>query len=386
MNRAGVWPCGDATTTTWRGFTAYVTAPAAKRYYIGIAGDNYVRIIVNDTLRLDVTNDANFQQWHIYPVNLREGPNKIQLVGSNLGGPALFGAEIYNNTPAEIAAAQNYEQLDLIFTTNEIRNINFQANVPLTAYCPGGFTIDSSGTPVRCRQLDIAGMPGLRINNVFNPYTEGVLGNWHPMQQYSYQERRGAPVGSDAIPGSTNIRRAGYFNSYIPLYYFTTQFEKNGGPNWVATNTVTLYNGKGTEVESRDVLNRYSSALFGYLESAPTAVASNAQYREIGFDGFEDYYFSLDCGADTCAKGHFDFRRSINGTGVALSNQAHSGKYSLRLAAGNTLTLDRPYAAEPGTALFEFDINGQYVLKSDALARDFFLCVRKIYTQPLGKR
>jgi len=135
---------------------------------------------------------------------------------------------------------------------------------------------------------------------------------------------------------------------------------------------MTYFNQKGLEVENKDALNRYSSALFGYLQSMPVAVASNTRYRELAYDGFEDYNFALECGeTDTCNNtGHFNFRKLINGSTISLNQQyVHSGKFSLALN-GTAEILKTVYTGEP-TSIFSFDSYGRYVLESNELAKGF---------------
>ena len=97
---------------------------------------------------------------------------------------------------------------------------------------------------------------------------------------------------------------------------------------WTFASEVTQYNPYGQEVENRDALNRYSSALYGYNYRFPLAVASNTKYSELGYDGFEDYNFS------TCdSLSHFSFEGSLDSHNIKIANnQSHTGRRSLRVA------------------------------------------------------
>ncbi|NJL77315.1 MAG: hypothetical protein HC892_22115 [Saprospiraceae bacterium] len=64
---------------------------------------------------------------------------------------------------------------------------------------------------------------------------------------------------------------------------------------WTRTNTVTQYDDRGNELENQDAIGVYSAAYFGYNDTRVTAVAGNAQRREISFEGFEDYQYLNDC-------------------------------------------------------------------------------------------
>jgi hypothetical protein len=134
---------------------------------------------------------------------------------------------------------------------------------------------------------------------------------------------------------------------------------------------MTYFNRKGLELENKDALDRYSAALFGYLESMPVAVASNTRYRELAYDGFEDYGFTLDCGGtDTCTLDHFNFRKNLNGNTIdTTSVYSHSGKYSLKLN-GNTTIAKTVYTGNT-PAIYSIDNFGRFILTSNELAKGF---------------
>jgi hypothetical protein len=202
------------------------------------------------------------------------------------------------------------------------------------------------------------------------------LGNWRAKSQFVYQVSRENIPGNTSITGATNIRKSGAYSVYNPFWKYnssTTIWEQNptSDAKWIAANEVTYFNSKGLEIENKDALNRYSSALFGYLESMPVAVASNARYREIAFDGFEDYGFNVDCNtADTCNKGHFNFKKLLNGNTIdTTSLYAHSGKYSLKLN-GSASIAKTVYLGDI-INLFTYDNAGQYILQGNELAKGF---------------
>jgi hypothetical protein len=108
------------------------------------------------------------------------------------------------------------------------------------------------------------------------------------------------------------------------------------------------------------------------MESMPVAVASNTRYRELAYDGFEDYNFSVDCVIDTCPnnQGHFNFKKYLNGSSVSLSEQyAHSGKFSLAL--NGTVSLSKTvYSGDP-PSIYDYDNSGRFLLKSNELSKGF---------------
>jgi hypothetical protein len=376
LHRCGIWSCKDSINSInrnpyneWIGFSKCITITSSKTYYVGIAGDNYIRFLVDGALKVEIATCSSqepFKKWRVYPINLQQGSHVIQLEGNNCGGPASFGAEIYDNTVQQLASAAGINNLNIIFSTRDM--VGHQLDVGHYT-CPGGYSLNTCDSPFTCRAF-------IPINKIVNPYYKGLLGNWRPESQFVYQVSRENISGDINVKGTTDIRKSGAYSVFNPFWkYNNTNLIWDQNPlndaKWIAANEVTYFNSKGLEVENKDALNRYSSALFGYLESMPVAVASNSRYREIAYDGFEDYGFNLDCTtSDTCNKGHFNFRNLINGSTIdTTSLYAHSGKYSLKLNGNATIT-KTVYSGEI-TNLFSYDNSGQYLLQANELAKGF---------------
>ncbi len=85
------------------------------------------------------------------------------------------------------------------------------------------------------------------------------------------------------------------------------------------------------ELENRDALNRYSAATYGFNNSKTLAVAGNARYGELGYDGFEDYDYGGNCVDD-----HFSFR---NVASNLTTTESHSGRRSIKVSSATPLTL-----------------------------------------------
>ncbi|MGV7108069.1 hypothetical protein [Flavobacterium sp. U410] len=163
------------------------------------------------------------------------------------------------------------------------------------------------------------------MEQAYNPYVYNILGNWRAKKSYAYLTGR---YHSEHV----TPRISGFYEDFYPYY------KLDGSKKWVKNTTylnkwtfaseVTQYNPYGQEVENRDALNRYSSALYGYNYRFPLAVASNTKYRELGYDGFEDYDFS------TCdSLSHFGFEGSLDANNIKVSNSySHTGRKSLRVA------------------------------------------------------
>lgn len=169
----------------------------------------------------------------------------------------------------------------------------------------------------------------------YNPYLWNVKGDWRANNSYAYLTGR--------VSNPVSTRHKGFYKDFSAFY-------KPNGNNgwsrnitgWTSASTVTQYSPYGTELENEDALHRFSSAQYGYNNTLPMAVASNAQYGEIGFEGFEE----SDAGIST--KKHFEFLNAANpATALVLSSdQSHTGKKSVKVLDGNAVKLRRKLSPE----------------------------------------
>ncbi len=171
-----------------------------------------------------------------------------------------------------------------------------------------------------------------------NPYKFGLLGNWRPEKQWVYRDMR--TPGNINTAGTTNIRTDGVFNDYKHFWVYDNSAgrfvrDPNLQSKYIDATTITKYNFKGAEIENRDAAGIYSAALFGYLETQAVAVAKNARYKNIAFDGFEDYVFKTDCNLP-CRVDHFNFRENLDNGCLSHcaeidETEAHTGNRSVRV-------------------------------------------------------
>lgn len=225
------------------------------------------------------------------------------------------------------------------------------------------------------------------LNRVINPYYAGLLGNWRAEKSFVYTVNREQKPGLVGQNGGTNIRKSGYFASFDPFWLFQpagsiiTSIQVNSelpAQRWAWKDQPVYFDLKGNAVETVDPLKRYSSVLFGYLESVPIAMAANARRNEIAYDGFEDYYFTLqnDQQEKCVSQRHFDWgltKQSNNwtGPGGAIStDRAHTGKYSYKLSGNTTITRTAGNSAPITTDFLGFD-NNRYKLLNNELADGF---------------
>ncbi len=200
--------------------------------------------------------------------------------------------------------------------------------------------------------------------NLFNPYLKGYLGNWRIYRTNVYEEGReyNNLFGSDSK--GVNVKSAGYYHTFN--LWWKVQDDKwieNSHSKWVTSNTVTLYNKYGQELENKDALGRYNSALFDFNGKMPAAIASNAMNREIYVNGFEDNLFRK---ANPSQESPYQFINLSTQSSLynsAVSSESHSGNYSVVLPLEGIQLLssvhERTHKTEP---YFTFTAKNEYKL------------------------
>jgi len=146
-----------------------------------------------------------------------------------------------------------------------------------------------------------------------NPYRWGAKGIWRVYRNNAFQ------VDRDQV---NNIAGDGTYKKF-------TLFDWNPlaiNQDWTQSTTVTRYSPFGYELENKDILNIFSSALYGYNNSVVTAVANNSSYFETAFDGIEDYSGSWLLSLN---HGHMVIQSSSSLGVNIFGGSAHTGKHGI---------------------------------------------------------
>lgn len=203
-----------------------------------------------------------------------------------------------------------------------------------------------------CSSYDADGC-GLAVNSK-NPYITGVKGNWRPQKEYVFEAARDHTCVRNTLADYqrlmdiytfngyfNHIRYSGTYCSFVPFWLYTPAYtgslearitqnlDHMDRARWVAARTITKYDRAGNALEEMDAIGNYSAALFSFRNTLPTAVSSNAQFKDIGYDSFEDYAI-VDPGKCNTT-GHFDFK---NNATLVTADEQHTGLYSLKIAQG----------------------------------------------------
>lgn len=208
------------------------------------------------------------------------------------------------------------------------------------------FNYTDVGSPV------LKDVSGIIISDAsVSPYRYGRKGIYKPEKNYVCLTER-----KQASP--TDISKDGTYKIFSPFEWLSAATN----PTWTMSNEITQYSPYGFETENKDALNIYSSALYGYNNSLVTAVASNASYSELAYDGFEDYT-AADLSVNP-GHGHFNFQTVGNGKAFKWPYYSHTGEYSLQVSSLNKLvdTLKTGNAINP--SYIQLKANTEYLISA----------------------
>jgi hypothetical protein len=270
-------------------------------------------IEVNGKIKIIRSGHRNLQTATMASVTSMRNPlynyninNAVTTVKDNIGkDPFLFSTA---NDRIVNASAVQY---------NDVWPSQCECNLPKMVFVQGKLQYEY--------EKAISSDDGSETDNFYNPYVYNILGNWRANKSYAYLTGRNYTL--DPTP-----RKTGFLTDFASMYIFNdTRWVIRDDANykkWTYASEVTQYNPWGQEVENKDALKRYSSAIYGYNNRLPVAVASNTKYSELASDGFEDYD-DTQCEKDS----HFDFKAKLKQNDVSISStQSHTGRKSLKVA------------------------------------------------------
>lgn len=174
-----------------------------------------------------------------------------------------------------------------------------------------------------------------------NEYAYGKRGMFIPSEPYVYRIKRIGGAVEQA--SSTNTRYDGEYEKFR-LYDFASNPLPNANENWIPKGELTLISPDKKQLESKNPLGIYSSAMYGYKNRLNTAVAQNAKYAEIAFDGFEDYAGIAYPTANRVSHGHL--RVGATNVATVTSTDAHTGKHALHIQGTTEFDLDKGVSLE----------------------------------------
>lgn len=197
----------------------------------------------------------------------------------------------------------------------------------------------TSFTVVNCVNVENIDCNGTLQKHV-NPYLRGLVGNYKPYRSYSYYGTR-----NETDPSiNTAIRKNGYIKGFANYWNFDINnnlVPDNNNAKWVWNSELTKTNSHGQELETRDALNRYTAAQYGFDKNLPVAMVQNSRNGESLNEGFEDYNYNeqLNLPNTTVCDGS-KYVSFVNTNSTIINTdtsaiKAHSGKYDLRISGSS---------------------------------------------------
>ncbi len=129
-----------------------------------------------------------------------------------------------------------------------------------------------------------------KSNDTINPYATALYGVYRPANDYVYLTNRGY--------SGTSVREIGLYDAASFWQYYSgilggcfnrPVMAAGSDSKWKTAKTVTKWTAWGQEIENKDALGNYTTAVYGYNEELPVAVAQNAKQGEVLSESFEDY-------------------------------------------------------------------------------------------------
>lgn len=235
----------------------------------------------------------------------------------------------------------------------------------------------------------------------FNPYVLGLRGNFRPLASYAPITKRQYTYTDVKRDGSFRIPNENQFwsinnGSTVPTTICAgptdlfSEKTRTGPPFWKMASKITRYDIFGNALEEQDAIGNYSSAQYGYNKSLPVSVASNAQYQQFMFDGFEDYNmllpekisslflkgdlysaFGLLFGNSKAGSSFTTYSQNYHlrdmapgASSIVLSNEAnHTGFYSLKANSATSFVFSTGDALANELGAFKFSTGKKYLIQ-----------------------
>lgn len=205
---------------------------------------------------------------------------------------------------------------------------------------------DISFREMTCEFQEVIDCAGYLEKNI-NPYLKGLLGIFKQYQAKVFYDAR-----KESSPTlNTNISANGYLSNFVLYWDFdnTARLIPNvTNAKWVQQDEINRVNAKGLELETRNALNIFTAAQYGFNKTVPVAIANNSRYNDMFSESFEDYDYDEILNIsdiNTCMKRHVDLFNSLNSQAEIkdesiLGFRAHSGKRVMSITGTYSKTFE----------------------------------------------
>lgn len=239
----------------------------------------------------------------------------------------------------------------------------------------GRFTLDNNCCPtIACHKISEHIENPLICNigdgQAVNPYLLGILGNWREDTTFNYIIDRS--YKSNHVQSNLGLFKKFSLCVQPPENFtFGTPVNRN---EWQPKNITSIVDPHGMTIETLNALKIPKSEILGYAYSLPIAIAENAHYYEVAFDGFEDYDYlkQINSPLSECKlPDHFRFEKFGAGSSI-IDTLSHTGKRSLLVAKGDQVSLERAISLDCTYPFIQTDyISRQYFLRKCDIIKPF---------------
>jgi hypothetical protein len=193
---------------------------------------------------------------------------------------------------------------------------------------------------------------------------------WRPQASYTYRDDLVSANRTGA-----GVYRGGYMDT-LQLFGHWYATKRAIPSQWVLTSRVTQYSPHGNALEEENVLGIRSAVRFGYQQTMPVMVASNAAYSTIAFEDYEN----IQIGTTTGLAHSGNRALSVSGDLTLLSNfisnehlHRQGGLVKLWVRATDVPTLSIAVSGNPDTvAMTQVARTGEWMLMSAVLPPEIF--------------
>lgn len=190
-----------------------------------------------------------------------------------------------------------------------------------------------------CTIISSEDCDGVYLQEHINPYRTGLLGNFRAHETRVYYGSR----AEQNPQAATNLPVNGYLQNFNLFWKFdVSNLLKPDETNakWVSQSFMTKANAKGMQLETKNALNIYTSADYGFNKAIAKTMVNNSRYHEMIGEGFEDagYNETLNDPGEaplTCLKPKIEFAPNEDGYVDNITTSAvkpHTGKKLLKVA------------------------------------------------------
>ncbi|MEO0472969.1 MAG: hypothetical protein AAF206_25350, partial [Bacteroidota bacterium] len=180
-----------------------------------------------------------------------------------------------------------------------------------------------------------------------NPFRLGLSGFWYPKKSYAFLTDR--TPAAQTPGGQPDIRYDGKYTGFNAFWQppGSGEFWTPQSTGWTWTEEESKFSPHGYAVESKNAIDVYSSAQYGYNYELPVAMAGNARYSDFAAENFEAFSASPSQGQPR----HIVFKRKDDLTLELESDHVHSGKQSVMVRAQEFAYAAHPIQYQAATAV-----------------------------------